>query len=320
MVGLRENDVAAVFGGAGYIGRLVVARLAQRGVHVRVAGRDPERAAALKPKGHTGQIVPFWAPVGNAAAVARVCAGATVVVNLAGILSERREGDFARVMGEGAGNVAKAAAAAGARALVHVSAIGAAADSPSSYARAKAAGEAAVRAAFPQAAILRPSVVFGPDDHFLTRFAALARVSPVLPLLSGETKLQPVFAGDVADAVLAALERPEAAGRTFELGGPEVLTFRALLGRVLELTGRRRILCRVAGMMLKLMAPLAEKIPGKPLTRDQLILLSLDNVVQEGMPGLKDLGIIPASINEIMTVPLARFRVPGEGKRAYAGT
>ncbi len=313
MVRLREGDVAAVFGGAGYIGRNVVARLARLGLHVRVAGRDPERAAALKPKGHIGQIVPLWAPVSNAAAVARVCDGASVVVNLTGILSEGGKGDFIRVMDEGAGNVAKAAAAAGAEALVHFSAIGASAESPSAYARAKAAGEAAVRAAFPQATILRPSVVFGPDDRFLTRFAALARLSPVLPLISGDTKLQPVFVGDVADAVMAVLQRPEAAGQTFELGGPEVLTFRAVLERILEMTGRDRRLCPVAGALVKMAAPLAELIPGKPLTRDQLILLSLDNVVTEGALGLRSLGIAPTSIGEIMTAPLARFRVPGEG-------
>jgi NADH dehydrogenase len=315
MVQLREGDVAAVFGGAGFIGRQVVARLANRGLRVRVAGRDPERAAALKPMGRAGQIVPLWAAVNNPDAVARACAGASVVVNLVGILSEARAGDFTRVMTEGAGCVARAAAAAGAKALVHLSAIGAAADAPAAYARAKAAGEAAVRAAFPSSSVLRPSVVFGPDDRFLTRIAALARVSPLMPVICGATKLQPVYVGDVADAVLAALQQPVAAGQTFELGGPEVLAFRALVERVLAMIERPRRLVEAPAALVRLAARLGELIPGKPLTRDQLLLLARDNVVAAGAPGLAELGVTPSPIGLVMAVPLARFRPPGGALR-----
>ena len=204
---MATRSVATVFGGSGFIGRYVVKRLAHKGFVVRVAVRDPEAALFLKTSGAVGQIVPLFASVENEATVHRAVDGAGLVVNLVGILAEGRKGDFQRVHAEGAGRVARLAAAAGVERLVHVSAIGADPGSPSAYGTSKAAGEQAVHAAFPDATILRPSIVFGPEDQFFNRFAALARLSPVMPVISGATRLQPVYVGDVADATMAALAR-----------------------------------------------------------------------------------------------------------------
>jgi NADH dehydrogenase len=220
-------------------------------------------------------------------------------------------------MGEGAGTVARAGAAAGARALVHVSAIGADAASPSAYGRAKAAGEAAVLAAFPAATLLRPSVVFGPEDRFFNRFGAMAQMLPVMPVIAGATRLQPVYVGDVADAAMAALASPGAAGRTFELGGPAVFTFRELLAWILEATGRRRPLVEVPAALARLQARLLERLPGKLLTRDQLLLLERDNVVSAGAAGLAELGIVPTPVDLVVPLYLRRFR-PGGGTRGVA--
>ena len=310
---MSHRQIATVFGGAGFIGRYVVQRLARRGLAVRVAGRDPLAAAALKPMGAVGQIVPIFAPVTVEADVARAVAGADWVVNLAGILAERRAGDFDRVHAEGAGRVARLAAAAGARRLVHVSAIGADPASPSAYGRSKAAGEAAVRAAFPAATILRPSIVFGPEDRFFNRFAGLARLSPVMPVIAGATKFQPVYVGDVADAVLAGLTRADAAGKTFALGGPEVRNFRALLEAILRWTGRDKALVTVPMGLARLQARLGELLPGKPFTRDQLAMLGRDNVVAPGEPDLAALGVAPTPMDLVVPAYLARFR-PGGGR------
>jgi NADH dehydrogenase len=313
-MGVMTRSVATVFGGSGFIGRQVVARLAREGHVVRVAVRDTEAALVLKPMGAVGQIAPLRAPVTNADAVARVVDGASLVVNLVGILAERTPGDFRRVMGEGAGTVARAAAAAGAAALVHVSAIGADPASPSGYGRAKAEGEAAVLAAFPAATVLRPSIVFGPEDHFFNRFAAMARALPCMPVIAGATRLQPVYVGDVADAAVAALVRSEARGQTFELGGPRVFTFRDLLAWILQTTGRRRKLIEVPPGLARLQARLLERLPGKLLTRDQLLMLERDNVVSPGMAGLEALGILPTPVELVVPDYLRRFS-PGGGRR-----
>jgi NADH dehydrogenase len=315
-MGVTTRNVATVFGGSGFIGRNVVQRLARQGYVIRAAVRDTEAAIVLKPMGAVGQVVPLRAPVSNPDAVARAVEGARVVVNLVGILAERRPGDFHRVMGEGAGNVARAAAAAGAAALVHVSAIGADPASPSLYGRAKAEGEASVRAAFPAATVLRPSVVFGPEDQFFNRIAGMARMLPVVPVIAGGTRLQPVYVGDVADAVMAALALPAASGKTFELGGPQVFTFRELLEWVLVAIRRHRRLIEVPPGLARLQAGLLERVPGKPLTRDQLLMLSRDNVVAAGVPGLADLGIVPTPVDLVVPGYLRRFR-PGGGGRAH---
>lgn len=308
---MAKRSVATVFGGSGFIGRYVVRRLAAAGYVVRVAVRDPEAALFLKPMGGVGQVVPLAAPITHAAAIRRAVEGADVVINLVGILAERRSGDFNRIHAEGAGALALAAAAAGVKKLVHMSAIGAAADSPSLYARSKAAGEQAVRAAFPGAAILRPSVVFGPEDQFFNRFAGMARMLPIMPVIGGGCKMQPVYVGDVADAVMAALAR--GAGTTYELGGPAVMSFRDILAYVLKVTNRARPMMGVPHTLAVLQAAVLEHVPGKPLTRDQLRLLEHDNVVASGMPGLAALGIVPKPVDLVVPSYLARYR-PGGGK------
>jgi len=318
-MGVRTRDVATVFGGSGFIGRHLVRRLARQGYVVRVAVRDTEAVLPLKPMGAVGQIVPLRTPVTSPEAVARAVEGAGVVVNLVGILTENRPGDFGRVMGEGAGTVARAAAAAGVAGLVQMSAIGADAASPSAYGRAKAAGEAAVLAAFPTATILRPSIVFGPEDKFFNRFGEMARMLPCMPVIAGATRLQAVYVGDVADAAMAALTQPGSARRIFELGGPEVFTFRELLAWILQTTGRRRPLVAVPARLARMQAGLLERLPGKLLTRDQLLMLERDNVVAAGAAGLAELGIVPTPMGLVVPQYLRQFR-PGGGAGGARGT
>jgi NADH dehydrogenase len=315
---MADRRVATVFGGAGFIGRHVVQRLAKAGFIVRIAGRDTEKAGKLRTLGSVGQVVPVSASVTDEASVARAVAGAEAVVNLVGILFERKGGDFDRIQAEGAGRVARLAAAAGAKRLVQFSAIGADAASPSGYARSKAEGEAAVRAAFPAATILRPSVVFGPEDQFFNRFAGLAALLPVMPVVAGATRFQPVYVGDVADAVMAALTRDDAAGRTYELGGPRPMTMREVLEFVLEHTRRRRPLVALPQRLVEFQARIGELLPTPPLTRDQLILLGRDNVVAEGEDGLAALGIEAKAVEAIVPAYLARYR-PGGGRREAVG-
>lgn len=307
--------VAVVFGGTGFIGRYVVQRLAKRDYVVRVVTRGAEAARSLMTQGMVGQIVPVAAGTMDAPALHRALEGAEIAVNLIGILSEGHAGDFARVHAALPGRIATAAAAAGVTHLVQISAIGADPASESLYARSKAEGEAAVLSAFPRATILRPSVVFGHEDAFFNRFAGLARVLPVLPLVGGSTRFQPVYVGDVADAVMAAIERPEAAGRTFELAGPRAATFRALMEYMLQLIGRRRPVVEMPAGLARLQARLTAWLPNPPLTQDQIILLRKDNVPSGNLPGLAELGIAPTSLEAILPSYLTRFR-EGGGRRA----
>jgi NADH dehydrogenase len=311
--------VAAVFGGSGFIGRYVVKRLAAQGHIVRVAVRDTEAALFLKPMGAVGQIVPLYAPVTEDGAVRRAVEGADLVVNLVGILAERRAGDFDRLQGQAPGRIAAAAAAAGVGRLVQISAIGADPASESKYAASKGRGEAAVRAAFPAATVLRPSLVFGPEDQFFNRFGAMAQVSPVMPVIAGSSRFQPVYVGDVADAVMAALARPDAAGAVYELGGPGIFTFRQLLEWILRQTRRRRMLVEVPMGFARLQARVLEHLPGKLLTQDQLIMLARDNVVTPGVPGLADLGTVATPIDLVVPAYLERYR-PGGGRREILST
>lgn len=311
---MATRSVATVFGGGGFIGRYVVKRLTDRGHVVRVCGRDTEAARALMTAGRIGQVVPIYASLDNESTIERAVEDADLVVNLVGILAERRPGDFQRVQADGAGRVARAAAATGAGRMVHVSAIGADPASPSLYARTKAEGEAQVRAAMPGATILRPSLVFGAEDQFFNRFGAMAMWLPVMPVIHGDTRFQPVYVGDVADAVAASLDRDDAPGRTYELGGPRVWSFRELLAYVLQETRRRRPLVEVPLKFARLQARLGEYVPGKPFTRDQLALLGRDNVVAPGTPDLAALGIVPTPVELIVPDYLVRFR-PGGGKR-----
>lgn len=314
-----RQQVATVFGGAGFIGRHVVQRLAKQGYGVRIAGRDTEKAGRLRTLGDVGQVVPVRASVTDDASVARAVAGADVVVNLVGILFERKSGDFQRIHAEGAGRIARLAAAAGVRRLVQISAIGADPGSQSLYARSKGEGEQAVAAAFPGATILRPSVVFGPDDQFFNRFAGLAAMLPVMPVVEGQTRFQPIHVGDVADAVMAAITRDDAAGRVYELGGPRVMTMRQVLEFVLEHTHRRRLMLPVPRALAALQARLGEWLPNPPLTRDQLILLKRDNVVAADAAGLAAFGLSPKAVEAVVPAYLARYRPGGRRQEPAMG-
>jgi uncharacterized protein YbjT (DUF2867 family) len=304
-----RNRLITIFGGTGFIGGHVVRRLAARGARLRVISRDPARGARLQPMGNVGEIVVERADLGNEAALARVMQETFAVINLIGILYETRWQTFQAIHAELPGRIARIAAAAGVRRLVHNSAIGADRESASAYARSKAAGERAVREAFPRATILRPSVVVGPRDGFFNRFAAMARLSPVLPLIGGgRTRFQPVYVGDVADAIVAALERDDAPGRTYELGGPQVYSFADLMRYMLRVIGRRRLLVPISFELVTLQARVLELAPVPPLTRDQVELLKTDNVVAGGAATLADLGITPTPIELVVPEYLARYR------------
>lgn len=311
------RKVATVFGGSGFIGRYVVKRLAAQGFVVRVAVRDPESALFLKTTGAVGQIVPLYAPVEHEAQVTRAVEGAEIVVNLTGILNERRKGDFYRVHTEGAKRVAQSAAHSGVLQLVHVSAIGADAESLSDYARSKGQGEQAVRGAFAKAVILRPSILFGAEDQFFNRFAAMAMISPVVPIVGGGTKFQPVYVGDVADAVLAAISGENAAGKVFELGGPWVKTFRELIEYMLKTIERHRRIIDLPEPLARFNALFLEHLPGKLLTLDQIKLLRRDNIVAPGALDLASLGITAAPLDIIVPSYLSRFRAGGQRAPVY---
>ena len=321
-------QLATVFGGSGFVGRHIVRRLATQGWRVRVAVRDPDRAAFVKTMGDVGQIVPIRADITARASVAAAVDGAQGVINAVGILTVQGRNRFQSIHVEGARLVATEAAAAGVRGLVHISAIGADAASASAYARSKAEAEAAVRAAFPAAVILRPSVVFGPEDDFLNRFAAMSSVSPMLPVIvtegfsllpkgagcplfgTGGTRLQPVYVGDVAEAALRALSRSQYAGKTFELGGPEVLSLKQLIELVLRTTGRKRLLVPIPLAVAKVQAQLMQVLPNPPLTPDQVKLLAKDNIVDPAALGLAALGIHPTALQSVVPSYLGRFRNP----------
>ncbi len=314
---MATRSVATVFGGSGFLGRYVVKRLAQAGHVVRIAVRDTEGARALCPMGKVGQVVPLYCDLAVPGTVHRAVEGADMVVNLVGILAERRAGDFQRIQGEGPGVIGTAAAACGVGQVVHVSAIGADPAAQSLYARSKGQGEQALHAAFPGASILRPSLVFGAEDQFFNRFAALAEKSPVMPVICGGTRMQPVYVGDVADAVMAALTQEAARGVTFELGGPKIWTFREILVWILQQTMRRRLLLEVPMGLARLQASVLEKLPGKLLTRDQLLLLAQDNVASATMPGLGALGVRPTPVELVVPQYLHRYRPGGRHREVY---
>jgi uncharacterized protein YbjT (DUF2867 family) len=302
----------AVFGASGFIGRYVVKRLAAKGCVVAAAGRDPEKAKLLRPMGDVGQVAPIKASITNEAQVAAALAGMDAAVNLVGILHGRGAYSFKAVHEEGAARVARLAAKAGVKHLVHISAIGASPDAASAYASTKGRGEEAVRQAFPTSVILRPSIVFGPEDHFFNRFAQMAQMSAILPLIGGgKTKFQPVYVGDVADAVIKALDEPGAAGHVFELGGPGTYTFRQLLEIMLAEIGRKRALLTLSYGLARFMASFMELLPDPPMTRDQVELLKHDNVVTSGMPGFAELGLSPTGMAAILPTYLDRYRRGG---------
>ena len=309
-------NVVTVFGGAGFLGRSVVGALARRGFQVRVACRRPDQALRCKPLGDVGQVVPVAANIRDEGSVAAAVAGADAVINLVGILYESGRQTFAAVHRDGAARIAQASAAAGVARLIHVSAIGAEPGAASRYARSKGEGEQAVKAAFEAAVILRPSILFGPDDDFFNRFAALARISPVLPLIGGgNTRFQPAYVCDVAEAVVAVLGNPDAAGRTYELGGPQIYSFRQLLELLLTVIDRHRLLVPVPFWAAMIQGSFLQLLPVPPLTVDQVRLLRRDNVVTQGVAGFSDLGISPTGPEVILPTYLSRFR-RGGGKKA----
>jgi uncharacterized protein YbjT (DUF2867 family) len=312
------NTLITVFGGSGFLGRHVVRALARRHYRIRVGVRRPELAGHLQPLGRVGQIHAVQANVRYPESVAAAARGAQVIINLVGILFERGRQRFAGVQAGGAETVALAARTLGAR-MIHVSAIGADENAPSLYARSKALGEKAVLSAVPSATIFRPSILFGPEDDFFNRFAALARFSPALPLIGGgHTKFQPVFVGDVASAIAQAVDGRAALGTVYELGGPEVRTFRELMEYVLATTERRRLLIPLPFGLAKFQSYFLQLLPKPLLTPDQVELLKRDNVVSEqakrAKHTLEALGIDPVAIEAIVPSYLWRFRKTGQFK------
>ena len=318
---LNSPGLAVVFGGSGFVGRYVVRALARRGWRVRAAVRRPDLAGHLQPMGLVGQIMPVQANLRYPDSVARAVAGADLVVNCVGVLASTGKQSFDRVHVEGARSVARAARAAGVKNLVHISAIGAEVKSSANYARSKGAGEQAVIEEFPDAVILRPSIVFGPEDEFFNRFAGMARYAPVLPLIGGgKSRFQPVFVGDVANAVVAAgVDGKAEAGKIYELGGPEVQTFRQLLANTQTWAGRDRGYLYLPFWLAKLQALLTWPLPNsmRPVTVDQVRMLQKDNVVspeaeKEGRT-LAGLGITaPHAMGAVVPAYLERFKPKGQ--------
>ncbi|WP_295206940.1 complex I NDUFA9 subunit family protein [uncultured Brevundimonas sp.] len=317
--------VVTLFGGSGFIGSQAVRALARRGWRIRVAVRNPVLAIEIQPLGDPGQIQFMRCDITNPADVAQAVRGADAVVNLVGVLHDAGgKRGFDAVHTEAAKTIAEAAKAAGVERLVQISAIGADAGSPSAYGRTKAQAEAAVREVYPDAVILRPSLVFGAGDSFLNRFAAMATMAPALPLIGGGgTRFQPVYVGDVAEAIARGVTRADAAGRTYELGGPSLYTFREVLELVRRETGRDRMLVSVPFIVAKPLGSLLQlsRFVGltPPLTRDQVLMLEKDNVVAADAFGLSDLGIDhPAGMAAIAPSYLWRYRVGGQFAEAPA--
>ncbi len=309
-----------VFGGSGFVGRHVVRALAQRGWRVRVAVRRPDLAGHLQPMGNVGQIMPVQANLRYPDSVANALRGADGVVNLVGILYESGRQSFERVQAEGPETIAHAARQFGIEQVVHVSAIGADANAEAAYARSKAAGEAGILRHVPGAVILRPSIVFGPEDNFFNQFAGLARILPALPLIGGgETKFQPVFAGDVGEAAARALEGLAKPGAVYELGGPAVKSFREILQYILAETNRERALIPIPFPIAEIQGKILGMLPKPLLTRDQVLMLKSDNIVSEAAVRegrtLQGLGITPDSVEAVVPTYLYRFRPAGQFDR-----
>jgi uncharacterized protein YbjT (DUF2867 family) len=324
--------LVTIFGGSGFLGRHIVRELAARGDRMRIAVRDPDAALFLKPMGDVGQITPVAAPIGDETRVRAACAGADAVINLVGVLYEHGRQRFRALHVDGARRVAQAARAGGAATLIQLSALGADPQSPSAYARSKAEGEAGVREAFPQAAIVRPSVMFGPEDGFFNKFAGLAAWLPVLPVVgvryrpgdlragrvlgNGGPRFQPVYVGDVAAVVAGLTTDPTSAGTLFELGGPRVYNMQEIMELVNRHTLRRRPLVPVPFGLASFQAALLGLLPRPLITRDQVRLMRVDNVVSGTAPGFAELGIQPIGPEAVLPRYLDRFRSGGRF-RAY---
>lgn len=307
----KTDILVTVFGAGGFLGRYVTQSLLKTGVRVRAAERDPRRAWYLKPLGPLGQFQSVRADITDKATVAAAVQGADAVINLVGIL----KGRFHKVHVEGARNVAEAAAAAGVPALVHISAIGADPEAESAYGRSKGEGEDAVRAAFPNATIIRPSIAFGQEDHFINRFAGMARQWPILPVLRPSWKLQPVHAADLGKAVaLAALDPAVHAGRTYELGGPNVITMAELNKWICAQTGRHRPVAELPDAIGKAIARVIGWLPMAPITWDQWLMMQQDNVATG--PGFEAFGLHPAPLAAVAPAWLVPFRKHGRFAKA----
>jgi uncharacterized protein YbjT (DUF2867 family) len=315
------QGLVTVFGGSGFVGGQVVRALAKAGHRVRVAVRNPNLAYKMRMLGDVGQIEVVQANVRNAPSVARAVDGAEAVVNLVGILWESGRQKFQTLHVMGAKTIAEQAKVAGVKRLVQISAIGADANSSSKYQRTKAEGEAAVRAAFPGAVVIRPSIVFGADDKFFNKFGQMAALFPALPLIGGgETKFQPVFVGDVAQVVAKAVASPAAEGLTYELGGPAVYSFKDLLEFILRETGRNRVLAPIPFFAAGLIGKVGDLSPiNPPLTSDQVESLKTDNVANNGLPGLAEAGVVPTAVEAIAPSYLYRYRKGGQYAEVPAG-
>ncbi|WP_380788189.1 complex I NDUFA9 subunit family protein [Sphingomonas sp. R86521] len=308
-----NDKLVTLIGGGGFLGRYVAQGLLKAGARVRIAQRDPRQAFFLKTQGGIGQTQFVGADITKPDTIAHAVQGCDAVVNLVGVLA----GNFHGVHVDGAATVARAAAAAGVESLIHVSAIGADTGSASAYGRSKGEGEVAVRDAFPAAIVLRPSIVFGQEDAFLNRFAGMIAKSPVVPVLRASARFQPIFAADVADAIAAAIRTPEVfAGRTFELGGPDVITMGALNRWLAKTIGRKVSIVEIPDALGALIAR-GGALPGAPITWDQWQMLQSDNVVSPGAAGLEAFGVVGTPLDAVAPGWLVRFRKSGRfGRRA----
>ncbi|PZQ95513.1 MAG: complex I NDUFA9 subunit family protein [Cereibacter sphaeroides] len=313
------DRLVTIYGGSGFVGRYVTRRMAKEGWRVRVAVRRPNEALFVKPYGVVGQVEPILCNIRDEASVRAAMIGAEAVVNCVGVLSEAGRNTFDAVQAEGAGRIARIASEMGVSRLVHLSAIGADEESDSVYARTKAAGEAAVLAAFPSAMILRPSIIFGAEDQFFNRFAAMSRMGPVLPVVGANTKFQPVYVDNVAQAAVMGVTGAAAPG-LYELGGPDVRTFRELMHQMLEVIQRRRLVMNVPFLAARIAAFGLDAVQAVTLglihngmlTRDQVRNLAHDNVVSEGAAGLAELGIKPTPVDAVLPEYLWPYRPSGQ--------
>ncbi len=300
-----------IFGGTGFIGRQIIRELARSGVTIRVACRNPESAYALRPSGMVGQIVPVTCDINDTASLRHALSGAKTVINCIGILFEKGQQRFQKLHADFPGTLARLCQEENIEHLIHISALGIE-NSKSNYAKTKYEGERNLKNAFPQAIILRPSVVFGAEDNFFNQFATLARYLPVLPLIgAGKTKFQPIFVGDIADAVIKALQTPSAAGHIFELGGPEILTFRSIYERLFEHTKNPRYLMPIPFCLAKVKGAFLQMLPHPLLTIDQVRSLETDSILTQKYKTVSDLGLVPASLDLILPTYLDRFRPGG---------
>lgn len=301
-----------IFGGSGFVGRSIVQKLAAQGDIIRVAVRNPVAAQFLKPLGEVGQITPVHVDLSSKESLEKTIQGSDVVINLVGILFEKGSQTFEKIHVEGAKNIAQVSSKLGVPTFLHMSALGANKASRSRYAATKARGEEMARKHFPKATIFRPSVIFGPEDAFLNRFARMALMSPFLPLIGGgKTRFQPIYVGDVADCFVKALEFPEAKGKLYELGGPSIYTFKELMVYLLETIHRKRLLLSIPFPIAKMMGRIAQWLPTPPLTADQVELLKADTVVSPQALTVEDLEVFPKALQAMAPLYLASYRLRG---------